>query len=175
VVDSQVNRIGTAQAELLAIPLVEFVPVAMALTHDRLAVGLGHLRARRQYCVVGTQAHCAALVLDATLLEHLVDHWVVRGWIELCGVGISETNHVASELDRHRLQAETEPKTWDALFACIPSSSDLAFDSAGSEPTRDHDTIEVVQLASSKQTLDALGLDPDDLDIGWKMVFSKNW
>ena len=73
--------------ELGPVLLVELVAVPMALAHDRLAVGRRDLAAAGEHGVVGAEAHRAALVLDAPLVEHEVDHRVMGGRFELGRVG----------------------------------------------------------------------------------------
>jgi hypothetical protein len=100
-----------ASSSWLRYSLVELVAVAMAFADDRLAVRRGDLRTCGEHGVVGAEPHRAALVLDAALFEHQIDHRVVRRRIELGGVGVGEPDDVAGELDRHRLQSEAQPET----------------------------------------------------------------
>ena len=100
------------------------------------------------------------------LLQHQVDHRMVRGGIELGRIGVDQTDHVTRELDRHGLQPEAQPQTRHALLAGVPGGGDLSFDPPVAEPTGDHDAVQVVELAGREQPLHRLGLDPDDLDIG---------
>ena len=81
-------------------------------------------------------------------------------------VGVGEAEHVAGELDRHRLQAEAQPEARQPLLAGVAGGGDLALDAAGAEATGDHDAVELGEAAGGEQTLDLLGLDPVDLDGG---------
>ena len=109
-----------AAFELGPVLLVELVAVTVALAHDRLAVGGGDLAATGEHGVVGAEAHRAALVLDATLVEHEVDHRVMGGRFELGRVGAGQADDVAGEVDRHRLQPEAEPEARHAFLAGVP-------------------------------------------------------
>ena len=145
---------------------VELVAVAVALAHHRLAVGGGDLGARLEHGVVGAEAHRAALVGDVALVVHQVDHRVLRGRVELGAVGVGEAEHVAGELDRHRLQAEAQPEARQQLLAGVAGRGDLALDAAGAEPAGDHHAVELGEAAVGEQALHLLGLDPVDLDGG---------
>ena len=145
---------------------VELVAVTVPLADDRLAVGLGHLGARLEHGVVRAQAHRAALVGHVALVVHQVDHRVLGRRVELGRVGVGQTEHVAGELDRHRLQPEAQPEAGHALLAGVAGGGDLALDAAGTEAAGDDDAVEVGEAPGGQQPLDVLGLDPVDLDLG---------
>ena len=86
--------------------------------------------------------------------------------VELGRVGVGQAEHVAGELDRHRLQPEAQPEARHALLAGVAGGGDLALDAAGAEAAGDDDAVEVGQAAGGQQALDLLGLDPVDLDLG---------
>ena len=53
---------------------VELVTVAVTFAHDALAVGIGHLAAWLENCVISTKTHRATLVGDIALIIHDVNH-----------------------------------------------------------------------------------------------------
>ncbi len=79
-----------AASKLGPVLLVELVAVTVTLADDRLAVGRGDLAALREHGVVGAEPHRAALVGDVALVEHQVDHRVLRRRVELGRVGSGE-------------------------------------------------------------------------------------
>ena len=142
---------------------VELVAVAVPLADHRLAVRRGNLGARFEHGVVGAEAHRAALVGDVELVVHQVDDRVLGGRVHLGRVGIGEPEHVAAELDGHRVQAEAQPEARHAFLAGVAGGGDLALEAAGAEPAGDHHPVEVGEPPGGEQTLDLLGLDPVDL------------
>ena len=73
---------------------------------------------------------------------------------------------MTSELDRHDLHAETKAKTGKIIFTRILGGSDLAFDTALAESTRNHNSIEFAESTIGSHCLDVLGLHPLDRNIG---------
>src|SRR6267378_5698748 len=67
----------------LAIRVVEFEAMTMALEHDRLSVRTGGDRPRLEDTGVAPEAHRPALVADVALLRQEVDHRVRRERVEL--------------------------------------------------------------------------------------------
>jgi hypothetical protein len=147
-------------------PGVELVAVAVPLRDHDLAVGPRHLGSGHELGDVGPEPHGPALVGDAPLGLHEVDHRVRRLRVELARVGAGHAEHVAGVLDGHHLHAEAQPQAGDVVLAGVAGRRDLPLDAALAEPTGDHDAVEVVEAALGEQTLDVLGLDPLDLDLG---------
>ena len=159
-----------AVLEALAVAVVELVAVAVALAHDRLAVGLVHLRPRCQHGVVGPEPHGATHVDDVALGVHQVDDRVGAGGVELGGVGPGQAEHVAGELDRHHVQPEAQPEARDAALPGVGGRRDLPLDPPHPEAPRDHHAVEVGQATLGQEPFDLLGLHPVDLDAGAVVV-----
>ena len=138
--------------------------MTVTLGHDVFAVDRVHLRAGAQLCDVRAETHGAALVDDAELRRHQIDHGIVRLGVELGRVGAAHAERVAGVLDGHHLQTEAQPETRDALLARVARRGDLAFDTALAEPAGDHDAVEIAQMVFGEQPGDRLGFDPVDLD-----------
>src|SRR5204862_5391952 len=73
---------------------------------------------------------------------------------------------VAGQLDHHDVQPETQAQTGDLVLTGVAGGRDLALDPPPAEPAGNHHAVEVVQATLGQQTLDLLGLDPLDLDVG---------
>ncbi len=67
----------------LAIAVVELIAVAMALEDDRLAIRRLHLAPRRQAADPLAQPHRATLIGDVALVQHQINHLIMRIGIEL--------------------------------------------------------------------------------------------
>ena len=143
---------------------IELEAVSMAFADDGFAIGRVHSRAWREDGVIGAESHRAAFVRHLSLVVHEIDDRVTSGWLKLRRVRLCEAGHITGELDRHGVQAEAETETRNRMFPCITRRGDLALEAAGSEPSRDHQTVEVGQAVLSEQALDVLGLNPFDVD-----------
>ena len=127
---------------------VELVAVAVPLGHDRRAVGLGHLRARRR------ARRCRRRAASCRPCRGRRAGSSIRS-ITGCGVCGSnsvefapvEAEHVAGEVDGHHLQAEAQPEARDAVLAGVAGGGDLALDAALAEPAGDDDAVEVARGA----------------------------
>ena len=58
------------------------------------------------------------------------------------------------------------PEARNVVLAGVAGGGDLALDAALAEPAGDHHPVEVGEPPGGQQTLDVLGLDPVDLDLG---------
>ena len=92
--------------EQLAVLVRDFITMAMALAHLRLAVDLGGARAARQPARIRAEAHRAAHVRHVLLRFHQRDDGIVALRRELRRVAVVEAADVARELDDRRLHAE---------------------------------------------------------------------
>src|SRR5205823_9469721 len=80
------------------------------------------------------------------------------------------TGGVAGELDDHHLQAEAESEARDVLLAGEAGGGHLALHPPLAEAAGDDDAVEVLEAAFGEETLDVLGLDPLDVDLGAMVV-----
>src|SRR5271165_681964 len=94
------------------VPVVELVPVAVALADTLLTVRAMHERSRLQLAVVGSQAHRAAHHRDVPLLRHKIDHGVRCRFIDLGRICIAESADVARKLDACELHPKTDSQEW---------------------------------------------------------------
>src|SRR6266566_5218726 len=125
--------------ERLAVAVVYFEAVAVALVDDLGAVHRGRLRARGQSGRIQAETHRPALVLELALIRHEVDDGVLGEHVELCRVGVLRAGHLAGELDDGALETEAQAEIRDLVVAGEMGGEDLAFDAAMTEATRYED------------------------------------
>ena len=146
--------------------VVELEPVAVALGDAQRPVGLGHLGARQEGGLVGTEPHGAALVGDVGLVGHQVDDRVRGQGVEFTGVGPVQLGPVPGHRDDHHLQAQAQPQAGNGVVAGVARGRHHALDPADTETTRDDDAVERAQAVRAEQIGHLLGVDPVQLHLG---------
>src|SRR5262252_6697385 len=118
----------------------------MSLLDLRHAVGAPGQAAVFERAAERAEPHGAALLADAALFVHQLDHLLRRRRIELARVRLLPPRHVTRELDRGHLHAEAEPEVRNAALAGVARRVDLALDAALAEATGHHDAVHVGQI-----------------------------
>src|SRR5204862_6304319 len=82
------------------------------------------------------------------------------GRVELAGVRLPPSHHVARELDHRDLHPQAQPQERDAALAGVTHRLDLALDAALPEPAGHHHAVEIAQQLGRAARLDLLAFDP---------------
>src|SRR5579885_3503380 len=150
--------------ELLAVGIVELVAVAVALGDPLAAVEPPRPRALLEHAGIGAEPHRAALLREAALRGHEIDHGVRRARIDLGGVRARKAADVAGELDHRHLHAEADAGKRHPLLARPAHRRDLALGAARAEAHRDEDAVGGLDALGQPLVGDLLGVDVDRLD-----------
>ena len=144
----------------LAVRVVEFEAMPVALEHDRLSIRPARRRARLQHAGIAAQAHGAALLRDVTLLRKQVDDRMRRERVEFGRVGVLRPEGRARELDDHALHTHAESQRGHAPLPAETRRFDLPLDAAIAEPARDDQAIQTKQWLHVVRPLEVLAVDP---------------
>ena len=142
------DEAGLAQA--LAVGVVEFVAVAVALADFGAAVGAAAEGPVGQVARPGAEPHGGAelfLFHQAFLLGHDVDDRLRRLGVDFRGVGALHSGDVPREFYHRELHPVTQPEERLAMFAAPADSRDLALDAARTETARHDDAVVFRQFA----------------------------
>ncbi len=112
-----------ASTSWLAEDVVDLVAVTVTLVDDLLSVGRDGLRPGDDLRGRRAQAHRAAHVGDLLLLGQQVDDRVLRGRVELRGVGALHAGDVAGELGHRHLQTQAEAQVGDLVLARVTDAT----------------------------------------------------
>src|SRR5690554_5523630 len=146
--------------ELLAILVVEFEAVAVALVNLFLPVGSRGDGAGLQGARIHTEPHRPAQAGDVVLVWHEVDDRVLGGPVELGAVGVVQAKHVTRKLDAHYLHAEAQAEVRGLAHAGELRSVNLALDPAIAESARHDDAVHALQHVLVLALLQLAGVDP---------------
>ena len=114
----------------------------------------------RQQAGISAQPHGAAQFIHAFQLAQLIDDAIGRGGIELGGVGVLQSAHVAREFDHHGLHAEADSEIRNFVLARITDGGDHALHSALSESAGDQDAVELLELGCAVGPAQIVRFDP---------------
>src|SRR5271155_2339807 len=110
------------------------------LVHDLSPIEPPHHASLGKHGRIEPEPHGAAHISfsghDISLIGHGGDHRVRRIGVELSAISTVQARLVPADLDRHALEAETEPEHRDLVEPGVPDRADLAFDTAYPEATR---------------------------------------
>ena len=139
--------------------------MAVALLDEALAVGLlgqgpGPDRAR-----VGAEAHGRALLGDALLVGHEVDHGIGGLGVELRGARARHSADVARELADGHLQAQADAEVGHLACAGAPDRLDLALDAAQAKAPGHEDAVGVAELGLDVLLAERLAVDQADVHV----------
>ena len=145
------------QARLLqrvAVAVVDLEAVPVALVDQGRAIEPLRQRAALDAAGIGAEPHGAALFGHALLRVHQGDHQVGAVLVELEGIGLRESQHIARELDHRHLQTQTDAEERDGPGAGVPNGFDLPLGATDAEAARHQDPVDAVE-----QLLGAFSLD----------------
>src|SRR3954468_5161394 len=129
----QTAQVESVLDELVAILVVHFITVPMALAHLRDSVNRRRLGARAELARVRAEAHGAAHVGDVLLIFHQRYDGIPALRSELAGVAVSEAHDVARKLDDGRLHTQADPEERQSGFARVADGFQHSFDSPHAE------------------------------------------
>src|SRR6185369_4573976 len=150
--------------ELLAILVVELEAVTMAFGDLLVLVQLERVAAGLERARISTEAHRAALVLDATLIGHQVDDRIGALFLELGRAHAFQPAHVARERDHRQLHAQTDAEKRHTLFARVADGRDLPFHTAVAEAAGHQNGIQAAEQSGGTAALDLLRVDVLELN-----------
>ena len=124
--------------------IVELIAMAMPFVHHILFVGFVGLGAGQYLAGIGTQTHGAPLITAGVAFFHIfgaevepfghqVNNLVVGQGIELLGIGVVQTGHMAGKFNDSALHAQTDTEEGHVFFAGVADSRDLALHAAVTE------------------------------------------
>src|SRR6185369_5832109 len=151
--------------ELLAILVVELEAVTMAFGDLLVLVQLERVAAGLERARISTEAHRAALVLDATLIGHQVDDRIGAVFLELGRAHAFQPAHIARELDHRQLRAQTDAEKRHTLFARVADGRDLPFHTAVAEAAGYQNGIQAAEQSGGTAALDLLRVDVLELNV----------
>src|SRR5262249_32796671 len=151
---------------LLAVGVVELVPVPVSLRNLGRAVGCPGLAPFHQLARVQPQPHRAAQLRDVVLLVQEAHDGMPAAAVDLRRAGVLQPQYVPRELDHRALQPQANAEEWHAPLAGIADRLDLPLDAPVTEPTGDEHAIDAGQHLLGSVTLDLLGIDTPDDDPG---------
>ena len=154
------NTLHTVTFERFKVLIVELVTMAMTLLDmktlsplplygESLAIariGLCSTATFDEFAIVGTEAHRTTHTLDGLLFFHQVDDWMLGVGIHLRAVRILISEHIAGELDDHRLHTQTDAEGRDVVGTGVLDGCNLAFDASLSEAWTDDDASHAVEF-----------------------------
>src|SRR2546422_5370471 len=153
-----------ALLEPLAIGVVHLVAVAVTLGDLLAIVDPARQRAFLEHAGIRSQAHRPALLREAALRAHQVDHRVRRLGIHLGRVGALEAAHVARVLDDRHLHAEADTEEGNLALARVAHRLDLPLGAARAEAHRHQDRVGALHALRQPLLLDLLRVDVSDPD-----------
>src|SRR6266566_5614794 len=109
-VGRQAAEIQSMLDELIAVFVVDLVPMAMALADLWNAVDRGGLGSHSQSARVCPEPHRAAHVGHVLLVLHQRNDRVIAFGCKLAGMAVGQADDVASELDDRGLHSEADPE-----------------------------------------------------------------
>ena len=156
--------------ETVPVGVVDLVTMAVSLRHGRRAVQAGHQGVLVEFGRVGSQPHRSSEITlaldDVDLLRHRRDDGIGAVRIELAGGSSLDPHQVLGRLDDCTLQSEAQPQEGDPLLSGVTNGSDLALDTADTEPAGYTDTVHVTQVLSRPLRGGAgVGGNPLDVDL----------
>ena len=131
--------------QLVAVVVVHFVAVTMALGNLQRAICCCSLGAFNDHAGIGAQTHGAALVIDVFLIGHDVNYLMGGVFVELGGSGSFKAGNVAGELAHGGLQAQANAQEGYLVLAGVLGSQDLALEGALAKAARHQDAIHATQ------------------------------
>ena len=99
----------------------------MAFGHVFSVVDAARSAAGGDLARVGPQAHCSALLADAPLMFHQVNHLVFRFVVKFAAGGVGQAADVAGKLDHRTLQTKAYAEKRDAAFPDMSDRRNLSF------------------------------------------------
>ena len=155
--------------KLLAVIVVELKPMAVPFGDLFLPAVRPLHDGADDLAGIGAEPHGAAQ-LDAVLIGHEIDDVVLALRLEFGRVGVRVPQHVARELDRRDLHAETDAEIRHVVFAGVLRRQNHPFDAAVSEPAGNDDPVCVPQLLGDVVAGQRFGVHPVDLHLGVVLV-----
>ena len=153
-----------SRLKLLAVLVVEFKAVAVTLLNVGHTISLCNLRARFHTAGIGAQTHRSTHVGYRLLVLHEVDD-VVRGLgVHLGAVGVSQTQHVAGELDDHALHTQANAERGHIVLAAPTQGDKLALNASLPKSWSDHNAIVVGEQFIDVAVVDVLTVDVVQLE-----------
>ena len=120
----------------VAVIIVHFKAVAVALIDEMLAVDLLRHGAGQDLAGISAQAHGAAQLLHFLLLRHQVNDMVGALGIQLRGVGVRKTQHIAAVFHHCHLHAEADAEKRHLVLPAVADGLDLALNASLAEAAR---------------------------------------
>ena len=149
----------------IAVIVVEFIAMAMALGDGVRAVAARHGGAGLDYAGIRAQAQRAALVNIIALTGHEVDDLVRAQLVKFAGMRIGDARHISRVFDHGDLHAKADAEVGQALFAGIARGQQHAVDAASAEAAGHDDAIQTAQERVAVFRRQVLGIDPVDVDV----------
>ena len=148
----------------LAVIVVEFITVTVALRNFLFAVGTVHLSAGLHLAGISSEAQRASLCDLVALVGQEVDDLVGRVNVEFAGVGVAHARDIAGEGDDRRLHTEADAEIRQIIDAAVVCRDDLALDASVAEAAGDYNAAAIREDLADILLGDGLGIYPLDAD-----------
>src|SRR5579872_35612 len=160
------GREETDAFEALAIVIVHFVAMAMALGNVALAIKRERERTRLDHAWPRAEAHGAALLRDIFLRVHDVDDLIRRLGIDLGRVRLGQAEQIPRGLDDHHVEAIADAEDRHAILARVTNRANLASRAAFAEAPGDNDRVGLGEALDDAAFFEFLGIDIVGDDLG---------
>lgn len=102
---------------------------------------------------ISPQPQCPALLRDANLIRHGINHRVTCGGAKLAGVSASQACHMAGKFNDRHLQSQADPQEGKPILPGVLAGEDLALNAAFAKTAG---TMSPSALPNSSSTLSAV-------------------
>ena len=140
--------------------------MAMTLRDLLRDVAAVHLRTLRDPAVISAQTQRAALVDLMALIRQEIDDLVLAQLVKFSGIRVLHAADMSSEVDDRNLHAQADAQIRKIVRPAVSGGQDFALDPAIAEAARNDHAVALRQDVFHRLLVDALGVDPHNLDIG---------
>src|SRR5579863_1973740 len=143
---SRARNPQSASRQSFLIFTIELITMPVPLADLKLLVDFVRQSSRLDLARPGAQPHGAAKFLYPAQFAQLVNHAMWSGRIELAGIGVRQSAHVARILDARCLHPQTNSEVRNFLLARIANRNQHPLDAAFAEAPRHQDAVVVYKL-----------------------------